>query len=87
MTDKSVSKGSRDQEVERACSWRLLIPYIPVKEEIGEQVNKVAGSQIFTLELPNPTKVNHTQWDTGTNEAVLLHGMNALSYCDRKRVF
>ena len=87
MTDKLVPKGLRNQEVERACSRRPPIPYIPVKDKIGEQVNKVAGSQVFKLKLPDGTKVNHTQWDAGNNDTFIIHVMNVLSYCNRKGFF
>ena len=87
MTDKLVPKGLRNQEVERDCSRRPPIPYIPAEDKIGEQVNKVAGSWVFKLQLPNSTKVNQTQWDVGNKETFIIHVMNALSYCDRKGFF
>ena len=55
MTDKSVPKGLRNQEVERACPRRRPIPYIPVEDKIGDAVKEASGTGSFKIELPNDT--------------------------------
>jgi hypothetical protein len=87
MLDKSVPKGLRDQEVERASPHQPPIPYIPVEDKIAEQVKEAAGTGSFKIELPNSTKVTQSQWNLGNNEAFLIHVMSALSICDRKKLF
>ncbi len=87
MTDKAVPKGLHVQEVERACPRRPPIPYIPVEDEISELVKESAGSNSFKIELPDGTKVTHSQWSQGTNEAFLIHVTSVISYCERKKFF
>jgi Icc-related predicted phosphoesterase len=58
---KPVSKGLRDQEVERGHTKRHPILYIPVEYEVGEQVKKsVRGTKDFKIELSDKTQVTHT---------------------------
>jgi hypothetical protein len=83
MSEKSVLKGLRNQEVERACPRRPLVPYIPVEDEILEQVKEAAGTGSFKIELPDGTKVTQSQWNSGNNEAYLIHVISVLSICER----
>ena len=84
MSDKSVRKGLHDQGVERACPRLQPIPYIPVEDKIAEQVKEAAETGSLKIELPNGTKVTQSQWNLGNNKVFIIHGMSALSICDRK---
>ena len=39
------------------------------------------------MELPDGTKVQHTLWESGNNEAFLKHVMSVMSYLTRKVYF
>ena len=45
MSDKSVSKGLKDFEVERGFTKRPPIPHIPIEDEVGKLVMKLPGHQ------------------------------------------
>ena len=60
------------------------IPYIPVADDMVEEVIKSSGASVYKLELPNRIKVSHALWENGNAEAFLKHVMAALSYVSTK---
>ena len=77
-----------DQKVERGSPKRPPIPYIPVEDDIGEQVKKsTGGAKSFKIKLSDKTGVSHKCWKGGSNEAFLVHFGSVLSYCDHKNYF
>jgi hypothetical protein len=76
---KSVPDGLKPQECE---TLRLRepppVPYMPVKDEIQEEVYKMRNLQIKTL-LKKDITFNFPMWhDNGTKEAFLMHEMVVL---------
>ena len=67
VTDlKTVPKGLRDQEVDRRSPKQSPVPYIPIEDDIGEQVKKaVGGATNFKIKLSNETGVSHNCWEFG----------------------
>ena len=65
MSDqKTVPKGLRENEVERGNFKKLLIPYIPVEDKIGEKVKHEALT--FKVKIDDKITVNASVW-TGRN--------------------
>jgi hypothetical protein len=82
---KSVPKGLKPQECERTkLREPPPVPYIPVKDEIQEEVAKMQNLQIKTL-LEKDTTLHFLVWHkNGTQEAFLMHVMavmDALKKC------
>ena len=85
---KTVPKGLHDQEVESGSSKQPPIPYIPVEDDIGEQVKKsTEGAKSFKIKLSDETGVSHKCWDGSSNEAFLVHIISALSHCNCRHYF
>ena len=84
MSDKSCPKGLKAFEVERGHTRVPPIPYIPVADDVAEEVIKSSGASVYKLELPNGIKVSHALWENGNAEAFLKHVMAALSYVSTK---
>jgi len=70
---KVFPKGLRDEEVERGKIRRPPIPYIPTEDPIQESVEEKSGSKKFKVTLPDVTIVYHKVYDTGENEAFVIH--------------
>jgi hypothetical protein len=71
---KSVQDGLKPQECKRL---RLRepppVPYMPIKDEVQEEVSKMQNLQIKTS-LEKDTTLNFPVWyDSGTKEAFLMH--------------
>ena len=85
MSDnKALLKGLRDEEVERGESRRPPIPYIPTEDPIQESVEMKLGSKKFKVTLPDGTIVYHKVYDTGSNEAFIIHVKEVLSLVKQK---
>ncbi len=76
---KSVTDGLKPQE----CKQLRLrkpppVPYMPVKDEVQEEVSKMQNLQIKTL-LKKDTTLNFPVWhENGTREAFLMQMMAIL---------
>jgi hypothetical protein len=76
---KSVPDGQRPQEC-KCLQLRepLPVPYVPVKDEVQEEVAKIRNLQIKTL-LKKDTTLNFPVWhENGTRESFLMHVMAVL---------
>ncbi len=62
------------------------IPYVPIVDEVQEAVNK-GKEYSYKIKLPDKTEFNVPIWDTGTQEAFLIHVRQAKSACKRKGLF
>jgi hypothetical protein len=64
----------KSQEYERLCLHEPPpVPYLPVKDEVQEEVSKIRNLQIKTL-LEKDTTLNFPVWhDNGTKEPFLMH--------------
>jgi len=62
------------------------IPFVPVIHEVQEAVSK-GKEYSYKIKLPNKTEFSVPIWDTGTQEAFLIHVQQAKSACRRKELF
>jgi hypothetical protein len=70
---KAVLEGLKNQECEKGNrKKRPPIPYIPIVEEVQEAVNK-GKEYSYKIKLPDKTEFSVPIWDTGTQEAFLIH--------------
>ena len=82
--NKAIPKGLKGQEVERGTIKRPPIPYIPVEDVVSDTVKKHSGNKDYTVKLPDGTKISHSLFDSGSNEAFMIHIQEVLSFCDQK---
>jgi len=73
IENKSYPKGLRDEEVEREKIRRPPIPYIPTEDLIQESVDMKSRSKKFKVTLPDGMIVYHKVYNTGSNEAFIIH--------------
>ncbi len=59
------------------------IPYVPVVDEVQEAIAK-GKEYSYKIKLPYKTKFSVPIWDTGTQEAFLIHLQQAKRACKRK---
>ena len=59
---------------------------MPVVDEVQEAISKGKDFS-YKIKLPNKTKFSVPIWDTGTQEAFLIHVQQAKSACKRKGLF
>ncbi len=86
-TSKAVLEGLKNQECEKGNSKKQPpIPYIPIVDEVQEAVKK-GKEYSYKIKLPNKTEFSVPIWDTGTQEAFLIHVQQAKSACKRKGLF
>jgi hypothetical protein len=84
---KSVPKGLKNQECEKGNrKKRPPIPYVPVVNEVQEAIAK-GKEYSYKIKLPDMTKFSVPIWDTGTQEAFLIHVQQAKNACKRKGLF
>jgi hypothetical protein len=84
---KACPKGLKNQECEKGNrKKRPPIPYVPVVNEDQEAVAK-GKEYTYKIKLTNKTKFSVPIWDTGTQEAFLIHVQQAKSVCKRKGLF
>ncbi len=70
---KSVPEGLKNQECEKGNrKKRPPIPYMPVVNEFQEAVAK-GKEYSYKIKLPDKTKFSVPIWDSGTQEAFLIH--------------
>jgi hypothetical protein len=76
---KSVPDGFKPQECKRLCLCEPLpIPFVPVKDEVQEEVSKMRNLQIKTS-IEKDTTLNFPVWHNNwTKEAFLMHVMVVL---------
>jgi hypothetical protein len=85
---KSVPDGLRPQE----CKQTKLgepppVPYVPIKDEVQEEVSKMRNLQIKTL-LEKDTTLNFpVRHENGTREAFLMHVMAVLDAIKKRGHF
>jgi hypothetical protein len=73
----AVPEGLKNQEREKGNhKKRPPIPYIPIVDEYS-----------YKIKLPDKTEFSVPIWDTGTQEAFLIHAQQAKSTCKRKGLF
>ena len=86
-TNKAVPEGLKNQECEKGNrKKRPPIPYVPVSDEVQEAVSKGKDFS-YKIKLPDKTEFSVPIWDTGTQEAFLIHVQQAKSACKRKGLF
>jgi hypothetical protein len=76
---KSVPDSLKPQECKRLhLGEPLPVPYLPIKDEVQEEVSKMRNLQSKTL-LEKDTALNFPVWhNNGTKEAFLMHIIAAL---------
>ncbi len=85
--NKAVPKGLKNQECEKGNrKKRPPIPYVPVVDVVQEAVSK-GKEYSYKIKLPDKTEFSVPIWDTGTQEAFLIHMQQAKSACKRKGLF
>ena len=86
-TSKAVPKGLKNQECKKGNrKKRHPIPYVPIVDEVQEAFTK--GKEYSNkIKLIKKTKFSVPIWDTGTQEAFLIHVQQAKSACERKGLF
>jgi hypothetical protein len=84
---KSVPEGLKNQECKKG-NWKKRPPitYVPVVNEVQEAIAK-GKEYSYKIKLPNKTEFSVPIWDTGTQEAFLIHVQQAKSACKRKGLF
>ena len=60
--------------------------HVPVLDEVQEAVSKGKDFS-YKIKLPDKTEFSVPIWDTGTQEAFLIHLQQAKSACKRKGLF
>jgi hypothetical protein len=86
-TSKAVPKGLKNQECKKGNRKKHPpIPYVLVVDEVQEAVSK-GKDYSYKIKLPDKTKFSVPIWDTGTQEAFLIHVQQAKSACKRKGLF
>ena len=86
-TSKAVPEGLKNQECEKGNRKKQPpIPYVPTVDEVQEAVNK-GKEYSYKIKLPDKTEFSVPIWDTGTQEAFLIHVQQAKSACKRKGLF
>jgi hypothetical protein len=86
-TSKAVPDGLKNQECEKGnCKKQPPIPYVPMVDEVQDAVNK-GNEYSYKIKLPDKTEFSVLIWDTGTQEAFLIHVQQAKSECKRKGLF
>jgi hypothetical protein len=86
-TSKAVPDGLKNQECKKGNrKKRPPIPYVPMVDEIQEAVNK-GKEYSYKIKLPDKTEFSVPIWDTGIQEAFLIHVQQAKSPCTRKGLF
>ena len=86
-TNRAVPKGLKNQECKKGNrKKRPPIPYVPVVNEVQEAVAK-GKEYSYKIKLPDKTEFSVPIWDTGTQEAFLIHVQQAKSACKRKGLF
>jgi hypothetical protein len=84
---KAVPEGLKNQECEKGNrKKRPPIPYVPIVDEVQEAVAK-GKEYSYKIKLPDKTEFSVPIWDTGTQEAFLIHVQQAKSACKRKGLF
>jgi hypothetical protein len=84
---KAVPKGLKNQECKKGNrKKRPPIPYVPVVDEVQEAITK-GKEYSYKIKFPDKTKFSVPIWDTGTQEAFLIHMQQAKSACKRKGLF
>ena len=74
---KAVPEGLKNQECKKGNrKKRPPIPYVPVVDEVQEAISKGKDFS-YKIKLPNKTKFSVPIWDTGTQEAFLIHVQQA----------
>ena len=86
-TSKAVPEGLKNQECKKGNrKKRPPIPYVPTVDEVQEAVNK-GKEYSYKIKLTDKTEFSVPIWDTGTQEAFLIHVQQAKSACKRKGLF
>jgi hypothetical protein len=85
---KSVPDRLKPQECKRLCLCEPpSVPYVPIKDEVQEEVSKMQNLQIKTS-LKKETTLNFPVWhDNGTKEAFLMHVMAVLDAIKKRGHF
>jgi hypothetical protein len=84
---KAVPEGLKNQECEKGNRKKHPpIPYVPMVGEVQEAILKGKDFS-YKIKLTNKTKFGVPIWDTGTQEAFLIHVHQAQSACKRKGLF
>ena len=84
---KAVPEGLKNQECEKGNrKKRPPTPNVPMVDEVQEAVNK-GKEYSYKINLPDKTEFSVPIWDTGTQEAFLIHVRQAKSACKRKGLF
>ncbi len=86
-TSRAVPEGLKNHECKKGNRKKPPpIPYVPLVDEVQEAIAK--GKEYSNkVKLPNKTKFSVPIWDTGTQEAFLIHMQQAKSACKRKGLF
>ena len=86
-TSKAVPQGLKNQECKKGNRKKHPpIPYVLVVDEVQEAVSKGKDFS-YKIKLPDKTKFSVPIWDTGTQEAFLIHVQQAKSTCKKKGLF
>jgi hypothetical protein len=85
---KSVPDGLKPQECKRSpLREPPPVPYVPLKDEVQEEVSKMRNLQIKTS-IKKDTTLNFPVWhDNGTKEAFLMHVMAVLDAIKKRGHF
>jgi hypothetical protein len=85
---KSVPEGLNPQECKRTKLRKpLLVPYIPKKDKVQEEVSKLRNLQIKTS-LEKDTTLSFPMWqENGTREAFLMHATAVLNAMKKRGHF
>ncbi len=71
--NKSVPEGLKSKECKKGNrKKRPPIPYVPVVNEVQEAIAK-GKKYTYKIKLPDKTEFSVPIWDTGTQEAFLIH--------------
>jgi hypothetical protein len=86
-TNKAVPEGLKNQKCKKGYRKKCPpIPYVPMVDEVQEAISK--GKEFsYKVKLPDKTKFSVPIWDTGTQEAFLIHVQQVKSTCKRRGLF
>jgi hypothetical protein len=84
---EAVPEGLKNQECEKGNRKKHPpIPYVSIVDEVQEAISKGKDFS-YKIKLPDKTKFSLPIWDTGTQEAFLIHAQQAKSACKKKGLF
>ena len=63
------------------------MPYIPPVDPIGDTIESKSGTENFKVSLLDGTIVYHAAYNSGSNEAFIIHVQDNMNFCKHKSFY